>query len=671
MCRTAVVGLALIVMLSFCPAAEAVAQEQTRDLTQMSLEDLLDIKVYSASKFPQKISEAPASISIVTADQIARYGHRTLAEVLRTIAGFQFTNDRNYSYLGLRGFSRPGDYNSRILLLIDGHRLNDNIYESILAGYESPIDLDLVDRIEVIRGPSSSLYGTSAFFGVINVVTKTGGTWNGMNAAVEAGSFDTYRARAGYGRQLANGIEFLVSGSILDSAGKSRLFFPAFDSPDTNNGFAENADRESNRTFYASFSYQNWSVRAGYGSRKKIIPTGAYETVFNSNRSYSVDSRSFVDIKYEKVFKNQLQLTARTSFDRYLYYGDYLYGSSDPEDPWLVVNRDNTVGDWWTAELQLSKKLGSRNHLTGGSEYRDNFQQLQENYDVDPYYSYLHSDQSSNVWAVYLQDELTIFKDLIFSAGVRHDHYESFGGTTNPRLGLIYGASKSTTFKVLYGQAFRAPNAFELFYEEPGFYRANPDLRPETIRTTEVVIERALGKKVRFSGAGYYYRLRNLISQQTDPVDDALIYQNAEKINAKGIELQLAARDLHGVQGQLSYSVQQALDAATGSFLSNSPRHMAKAAVIAPFLRGKAFAGVEAFYMGKRKTVSGDPAGGFLLSNLTLSSPKLIPGFDLSASIYNLFNKHYGDPVSEEVPQSAIEQDGRTFRVKLTYMLTQ
>jgi outer membrane receptor for ferrienterochelin and colicins len=147
----------------------------TRDLTDLDLKELMEIEVvtvYGASKFEQKITEAPAAVSIVTSSDIKRYGYRTLADIMQSIRGFYTTYDRNYHYLGMRGFSRPGDYNTRFLLLVDGHRVNDNIYNTAFIGTEFPIDVDLIDRVEVIRGPSSSIYGTNAFMGVINVITR-------------------------------------------------------------------------------------------------------------------------------------------------------------------------------------------------------------------------------------------------------------------------------------------------------------------------------------------------------------------------------------------------------------------------------------------------------------------------------------------------------------------
>src|SRR4030067_2443702 len=130
-------------------------QRTPSDLTELGLEDLMKIEiatVYSASKYEQKVTEAPSSVSIITSDEIKKHGYRTFADILRSVRGFYVTYDRNYSYVGARGFGRPGDYNTRILLLIDGHRLNDNVYHQAPIGTEFVLDVDLIDRIELIRG---------------------------------------------------------------------------------------------------------------------------------------------------------------------------------------------------------------------------------------------------------------------------------------------------------------------------------------------------------------------------------------------------------------------------------------------------------------------------------------------------------------------------------------
>ena len=176
--------------------------------------------------YMQKVTEAPSSVTIITADEIRGFGHRTLADVLRTVRGFYVTYDRNYSYLGVRGFSRPGDYNARVLLQVDGHRLNDNVFGSALIGTEFPLDVDLIERIEIIRGPSSALYGTSAFFAVINVITKHAAALDERDSRhrQRSGASTRYEGRATYSRRFAAGPELLVSATGFHSDGQQALF---------------------------------------------------------------------------------------------------------------------------------------------------------------------------------------------------------------------------------------------------------------------------------------------------------------------------------------------------------------------------------------------------------------------------------------------------------------
>src|ERR1700736_3593321 len=145
--------LSFLLLLSTTPALPQ-NQDDHPDLLDLSLEELMSIEidsVYGASGFKQKVAEAPASVTIITSEEIQKFGYRTVADILRNVRGFYVTYDRNYSYLGVRGYGLPGDYNSRIALLIDGHRLNDAIYAAAPVGPEFPIDIDLIDRVEVIR----------------------------------------------------------------------------------------------------------------------------------------------------------------------------------------------------------------------------------------------------------------------------------------------------------------------------------------------------------------------------------------------------------------------------------------------------------------------------------------------------------------------------------------
>ena len=201
----------------------------------------------------------------------------------------------------------------------------------------------------------------------------------------------------------------------------------------------------------------------------------------------------------------------------------------------VVENRDTGRADWWGAEVQVSKKLFDRHKVIVGAEYRDYFRLNQSNFDVAPFAPILDDKRDSKVWAFYAQDEITIFKNLRLNAGLRYDHYCTFGGSLNPRVALIYNPFKQTAFKLLYGQAFRAPNVYELFYQDGGVtQKPSPGLKPEKINTYEVVWEQYFAKNYRFTASGYYYKIDDLITQQVDPADGLIVFKNTEQVEAKG-----------------------------------------------------------------------------------------------------------------------------------------
>jgi outer membrane receptor for ferrienterochelin and colicins len=658
---------AAVILILFSQALmQANAQEKAKDITEIPLEDLSKVEVFSASKFSQKVSEAPASITIITATDIQHYGYRTFDEILRSVTGFFVTYDRNYAYVGTRGFGLPGDYNSRILILIDGHRLNDNIYGSTGIGTDFPVVLDLIERVEIVRGPGSSLYGTNAFFAVANVITKRGRAFDGMHLWAEAGSLQTYKGTAAFGRKFNNGLEVLVSGSYMDSKGHQTLYFPEFDSPENNNGLAENADTDRSDNILASLSFGDFSAQMLYGSRTKRIPTASYGTAFNDRRSLTTDTRSYLDLKYNHIFKNTWKLLARTSVDTYDDDGSYSYIYSTNELPQQVINRDISSGRWWGGEVQLTRTIVGRHHLTAGSEWRYGFRGDQRNYD-EPGDLYLDSRIQTTESGTYLQGELGILKNLLLSAGIRHDRYSTFGGATSPRLGLVYSPWKRTTTKVLYGNAFRAPNLYEMFYQDNASIKENRELKPEKIHTLEFVIEQYLGSNFRLSGEAYQYRVQHQLVQGMDSTDGLLIFKNAGSVHARGIEVEFEGKNSRGIEGHISYTFQKTKDLTSGVSMPNSPRHIAQLNLFVPWLGLKGGTGLEMRYMSSRQTLQNQNVGGFLLANLTIIYKKLLPNMDLSAGINNIFDKRYSDPSSTGMIEDSLIQNSRAFYTKLGY----
>jgi len=663
-----VVLLSLLLVLS---SKHALGQDRqaTPNLLDTSIEDLMKIEidsVYGASKFKQKVTEAPASVTIITSEDIQKYGYRTLADILRNVRGFYISYDRNYSYVGVRGYGLPGDYSSHIALLVDGHRLNDNIFEAALSGTEFPIDVDLIDRVEVIRGPNSSLYAANAFLGVINIITKRGQDLNGMNVAAEVASYGTYEGRISYGHKFDNGLELLLSGSFYDSHGQDNLFFKEFNNPATNNGIAVNADDDEFHELFANASWGHFTLHGVLGSRDKGIPTASFGTVFNVTGTRTIDTRGYLDLQYDRKLGRGWSLTNRTYYDQFNNDGTYVYDYSAFGGPSRVLNKNFANGKWWGDEVTFSKQVSETQRLSVGSEFRDNFQQDQGNYDLQPFVQYFSDRRTSNIFSVYAQDEIHLRKDLVLNLGLRYDHYSTFGGTTNPRAALIYSPRERTTLKFLYGQAFRAPNSFELYYDAPG-NEANPSLKPETVKTTELVWEQYFAHHYRMTVSGFYYPINGLISEQLDRASGNNVFANAGSLDIRGLDIEVARKFPGGLEGKVSYSFQDVTDLSTRKAVVNSPKHLGQATLSVPLIKQKLFASMDLQYLSRRATLAGKYEGAYAVPNFTLFSRNVLKGWEISASIYNVFNQKYGDPAGNGLAQDILLQDGRNFRVKIGY----
>lgn len=655
-CWTAITAT-LAVALSLPSAANETERQGAEALIPFSIEELLTVEVYGASKFVQKTTEAPSSVTIVTAADIKNYGYRTLADVLASVRGLFVTSDRNYQYLGARGFNRPGDYNSRILLLVDGNRVNDTNYDTASIGQEFLLDVDLIERVEVVRGPGSSIYGSNAFFGVVNVFTRRGRDIDGLELSGAAASFDSGKGRASYGRQLENGAEVLLSATYSDSRGQE-LSFPEF------GGSARNLDHDRAQRFYGKLAYDGLSFSAAYSERSKGVPTASFGSVFNDPRTQARDSQALLDLGYQGRLSADAEISGR------VFYGGYFYDATFPyEYPPVVVNKDKAWSEWLGAEAKLVSRFG-RHKLVTGVEYQDNFRQDQKNFDLEPYLSLLDERQRSARRAVYAQDEMTLGEALLLNAGLRYDHYSTVGDSFNPRLALIYTVRPETTLKFLGGTAFRAPNTFELYYASAALgSKPGPNLKPERITSYEIVAEHRFLPNFRLTASVYRNEIRDLITQVTDPADGLSLFRNVGKVEARGAEFEVERAWADDTRLRASYAWQVTRDQGSGVELENSPRHLAKFNYSAPLPGNGLRTGLEIQYSGSRRTLSGASAGGYAVANLTLLSQRLAKDLELSASVYNLLDRHYADPGRPEHLQDLIPQDGRSFRFKLTYRI--
>ena len=642
--------------------ATAGAQQDVKDLSEVSLEELSNIQVYSASKHMQSASEAPASVTVVTADEIQKYGYRNLADVLRSVPGFYVTYDRDYTFVGVRGFGRLGDWNSRILVLIDGHRINNNVLGQAMLGNEFLVDVDMIERVEIVRGPSSSLYGANAFFAVINVITRTPKQVKDWELSFQTGSFGTNEGRATYGHQFHD-LGVLVSGTFYNSTGQT-LFFPQFDNPANNNGITSDTDYESYKHILATLTYHGFTLQGLFSTRDKGVPTAYFGAVFNDPQDYNIDSHQYVSLDYQHPI-GKWQLDAGTSYDQARLQGPVPEAPLMAGEP-VVLNTFSFRGNWWTGEIKVSRDLFERNHLTLGSEVRDNLRQDQGDL-LNPPNAFTSEPNSSLITALYVQDEFGITSRLTLNAGVRYDHYSTFGGTTNPRAALIFRAAEKTTFKLLYGNAFSAPDVYETSPDFGVFYDDNLKLRPERIQSLEGRVEQGLGQYFELSSGVYRNRISDLITLAQNPIDQNFVYENAGSAQAVGMDVELSGRAPNGVHGKASFDYVDAYSESAGHpALDNSPGPMAKLNVIVPLIDQRLSAGVEGQFLGRRLTLLQDSVSSYQVFNFTLLGHTLGKHLDVAASAFNILNKKYFDPGRPEDPENTIQQDGRSVRIKIT-----
>src|SRR5476651_518047 len=383
-------------------AVETVAT--TNDLTELPLEALMAMEVptvFGASKFEQKATEAPASVTIINGDEIKRYGYRTLADILQSVQGFYVSSDRNYSFLGSRGVSL-GDFNSRILLLVDGHRLNNNLNDGAAIGTDFILDVDLIDHVEIIRGPSAVLYGNNAFFGVINIVTRQGRQVAGAEVSGAYAQYDSYQGRVTYGNSFTNGFQFLLSGTWHDSAGANGLFYKEYNTPAQNNGVAQGLDGDSFKSLFGSFSFHDFTLEGGYITRNKDNPTAQFRSTFNDPRLQTTDARSYTSLKYVHSFPDVVDMTAQVYYDRSQFEIGYPTAVG-PGATFFTTEKD--LGERWGAEVELNKRILERHVIIVGAEFQDDFRQHREIFDPAAGTVFVTANRDQINYGVYAQGD--------------------------------------------------------------------------------------------------------------------------------------------------------------------------------------------------------------------------------------------------------------------------
>jgi len=641
-------------LLAIAASIDATAQ----DGGLPDLESLMSIPVYSASRHYLRQVDSPASVSIVTADDIRRFGYRTLGDLLRSVRGVHIFNDRNYDFLSLRGYSRAGDYNAGVSLQIDGMRINDPVYDGGLLGSEFPLDVALIERVEYIRGPGSAEFGGNALFGVINIVTRSGGGLGGLELGLDGGSHGRAGASARFGKRFENGANLLMSASYLDVDGEDLRF-----KPDPAAGFpggkARDADYDYSRRAFAKLEYGGLALTAGFGTRVRGDPppySAPYS--FGQSSSYGRDSEGFVNLRYVHDLSESNRLTAR------LYYGHYDYLGHWPLDleSGRQVEHNLARADWSGAELRLETLLSADLRLLSGVEYKRDFRLLQRDLTKPDRQVWYDFDDKASRASGYLQADYDLTRRVTLTGGLRLDRTSPGDTAINPRLGLIYKPGSDTAWKLLYGRGARDASPYERLWSNPG-----ASLKAERVENAEITLEHFFAPRTRGVVSLYGYHVHRVVKLVEDPDTGSTVYSNTGEVQGNGLEFELDHIADSGTHLRASLGYNRVRNDETGR-VTNSPRWLVKGNLSQPLPWFGLRAGVEGQWTSAQYSYL-DRVSSIGLVNLTLLRPMRNDGWEASASIYNLFNRRYDDPLASDtgaMTNGVIPQGGRSFRVTVT-----
>lgn len=610
--------------------------------------------VEAATLNAQTLADVPANVTVVSAADIRRYGYRTLGEALSYVRGFYLTNDRIYQYAGVRGLSIPGDYNSRFNVMINGHQMAENIYNSNgFFGQDFGLDMDLVQRIEVIRGPSSAVYGSNGMLTTINIVTKAPADYDRWRFSSETASYSEGKLFLSGARHLGKGVNLLFSGSAFHGGARS-LFVPGY-------GTASATDLQRGYHSFMALTAGSWRFTSYFNQREKQPPIGWGESLFDTRGNRVTDGRNFVDVSYGKTLDDGSTVRWQVYYDNYRYLDRFYFENQGvAEDSRTLQN-----GDWVGSRASYSVPVSKVGVLTVGIDGRFELRALHQYVIVAPQWAETaRVSRPDRMGGAFAQQEVELTNRTKAYLGLRYDSSYNFGSFVSPQFALVHKQSDATTFKAVYGRPFRNPSSFEQYFEDGAQYLASNGLRQESAQAIEGSVERKINSSFSAVLNTYHYQLNNVIKARF--LDDVGLqqYQNAGAYRSTGVEFEVNARTGR-VLADASYAFQKAREVDGASLLSNSPRNIGKARFAVPVHKDVLHFATGFQYLSRRATRDGDFTQPVYLGDVTMHTNKLTKNFDLTGGVRNVSNYVFDDPV--DLVTGRMLQTGRTFFVKLIY----
>ena len=652
---------AVVAALAVAWAAGACAsQESEEEDLALAYGDKSFVTIASGARQP--VARAPSVATVVTAEDIAAIGAADLDEVLETVPGLHVSRSvaaYNPIYT-IRGISTQ--YNPQVLMLVNGIPIT-----GVFVGNRSQIwggmPVENIARIEVIRGPGSALYGADAFSGVINIITRTAADIKGTELGVRAGSFNSRDAWVQHGGAwggfdvaaylrvgATDGQREMIGRDAATALGTSLAPGPV------------NLGRDAIDA-RLDLARDKWRLRAGYQQRDNV-GNGAGVASALDPKGGNFGERVSADLTWQDAnFGRDLDVTAQASYLNITERSDLtLYPPGSFGFP------DGVIGNPYKWERHLRFNLsafytGFQSHKLrfGAGTQDDDLYRTRETknfstpapgvlfplgsvVDVSDSAPFLRP-HSRRVNHVYVQDEWALARDWYLTAGVRHDQYSDFGGTTNPRLALVWETAYNLTSKLLYGRAFRPPSFSELYNINNPVGVGNPNLKPETNESVELAFAWQPASTLQTSLNLFRYRMKDILRFVQNP-DATITAQNAGEQTGQGLEVELAWEASASLRLSGNYAQQRSIDVATDRDAGNAPRHHVYARADWRFMPAWTL-NAQLNYVADRKREPSDtrPAiADYHTVDLTLRNKKRSGDWDFAFTVRNLFNADAREP---------------------------
>ncbi len=667
-------------------ASASVSANQSDDpFWDISLEELGQIRVVSiASGSATPLDKAAAITSVISAEDIAAMGATNLDQVLETVPGLHVNHSDQlftprYVFRGI-----TSNFNPQALLLINGVPVTTMMFGN-RGNTWGGMPVKAIQRIEVIRGPGSALYGADAYAGVINITTKSAQDINGVITGARAGSFDTQGAWVEAATDWNNtGISLVLEQQSTDGWRRSvdRDAQTNFDEDfGTSASLAPSPVNTAVDQFDARLEINGdrWDFRAGLQDRRNmgtgpglaqaLDPEGQYQSQrINMDYSYrwlevvdglDIESRiSYFNFTQEP--ENDIVLFPPGAFNGAFPEG--FLGSPGYKERQARVDLSSIysnvedhrilsgIGAFWADLYDVSET----------KNFNTDFSPKGEVVDVsdDPDQVWMPEEDRKNYYA-FVQDEWQFAQNWQLVSGLRYDYYADFGETVNPRAALVWATTDNLTTKLLYGRAFRAPSLNEQYAANNPVLVGNDDLDPETIDTLELALAYQATSRLYYGINVFYYEIDDLINAEPIAGPVATQYQNSGKRKGHGGELEMTYQLLDNLNLAANYAYQTAEDQDTNRSVGQAPNHQAYARTEWRVVPTWTLT-TQVNYVGEQKRSAADsrePVDDYTTVDFTARTRGLWRGFDLAVAVRNAFNADVRDPSPYSDPRPEIPGD--------------